>query len=164
MVGGPRIVSVSSARLARNALRFGFLGAMLLYAFVPPMAGAEDMLGLRALRPGPWAGAAAGLACVIAGILYAAGPAWRSTLQPPRGLIDVHFYATAIGAMTVFTALMLSASSATGGDDPAERVRPYARLATGGGVLMLVSVGILALNVMLAIRSHRSVRTSEPAT
>jgi hypothetical protein len=160
VVGGPRIVPVSRPRLVRNALRFAFLGTMLLYAFAPPMAGAEDLLGLRALRPGPWAGAAAGFACVLAGVFYSAGPAWRSTLQPPRGLVDVHFYATALGAMTVFAALMLSSGAAAAGDDPAARLRPYARLATGGGVLMLVSVGLFALNVTLAIRAHRSVRSS----
>jgi len=38
-VSGPRIEDASRARLARDVLRFGFLGAMLLYVFVPTVVG-----------------------------------------------------------------------------------------------------------------------------
>ena len=160
-------MEVSRARLARNALRFGVLGAMLLYAFLPAMLGPpeEDLLGLRTLRPGPWAGAAAGLASILGGILHAAGPAWRSTFQPPRWLVDVQFYSSALGAIAVFFALMMSAWQ-TGAAESAgegligadERVGPYRSLATVGGALMLASIALFLVNATLAVRNHRAVR------
>lgn len=154
----------SRSRLAWNAMRFGMFGAMLLYAFLPPAVGGagEDPLGLRAVRPGPWTGALAGLACVLGGVLYAAGPAWRSTLRPPSPLVHTHFYSSAIGAMCVFGALMMSSWSRAA--TPAQRLAPYRGIATAGSVVMMVATAIFVLNVVLAIRNHRSLYRSPPPT
>lgn len=153
---GPRIEEVSRVRLARDALRFGFLGALLLYAFVPPaLAAGEDLLGLRSVRPGPWAGALAGLACVLGGIFFSAGPVWRSTLRPPRWLVDAQFYSTAVGAITVFASIMTTTWGMTQGT---ARPPPSRALSGLGGALLCAGMALFAVNVVLAIRNHRAVR------
>jgi hypothetical protein len=154
-VPGPVITQVSRARLARDALRFGFLGAMLLYTFLPVALGARaDALHLRSAWPGPWAGAIAGFFSVLGGILYSAGPAWRSTLQPPHALVDAQFYATALGAIAVFAALMMS-PTVDGSVHPSDSGRS---LITVGGGLLMASTALFVLNAWLAFRSHRRVR------